>query len=174
MRTLSPLVVRYAAVASRPCVTPVAPAAHQINGRGSDGSSLTAPPLPADTRNRRRWRGRGRIGDRLRRRRCDDWWRRRGEPIAQAGDQIMRRVFGLIFEAAHRPESRIHRAEIAVVQIEDDVRADVVADTGDRLIPELPLRVLHDFVQANGPQAFVLPDGADAAADMRRYTPRPC
>src|SRR3954454_3005746 len=168
------MVVRYAAVASRSCVTPVAPAAHHINGRGSDGSSLTAPPLPADTRNRRRWRGRGRIGDRLRRRRCDDRRRRRSEPVAQAGYQIVRRVFGLVFEAAHGPEGRIDRAEIAVVQVEDDVRAEIVADAGDRLVAELPLRVLHDFVQADRPQAFVLPDGADAAADMRRYTPSPC
>src|SRR5204863_4406096 len=56
---------------------------------------------------------------------------------------------------------------------EDQARVDVVAQPDDPLVAELPLGIRYDGADAARPQPLILPDRADADADMRRYSKEP-
>ena len=85
----------------------------------------------------------------------------------------MRVVAALVPDRRPRhAEGGVGRRQIAVIEVEGEVRADVVAHPGDRLVAELPVVVAQLKAWECRPLGLVDDiDRADADADMRRHRP---
>src|SRR3954454_18742268 len=97
---------------------------------------------------------------------------RRAEPVDDARHQIMRAVAGLVGGAGPRQvKGRLGRREIPIIEIDGEVRRQIVAQPADRLIPDLPGVAVEKRPEAGFASLVRQIGPADAGADMRLDQP---
>jgi hypothetical protein len=110
-------------------------------------------------------------------------WRRRGgrkgtgrrrwaESVGQTGDEVVGVGARPVAKARiGNPECRLGGRQIAVVEIEGEKGVNLIAQTSDRLITELPVAVVEDYSTARDAQAIKHTHRANPDTNMRRYRP---